>query len=540
MRVIVTASGIQDYIFDINVRRAAARLRGRSARLGLVIDHCLLRLQSRFGSDVQVKRNAGSCLEVEIDDSHASAVTDHLDCLKRDLDAHSRGDLDGQVWFSVSKGADSRAAYEALGGEKLRPGQSALLTPAGWQETAFTFVRKTDERMLEANPEQARNLSDAVLGRRLADASRRLIRLTPVPKKDERAARMPAHSLSVAEPVPYYAEVEPGAPQGDLAIELADEADRPTARLSKRLARYAPLDDEHQLVELTEIAGRSQGAAFLGVLKADLDNLGTTFGNVRLAEGSKKDLSDNLERLFAAELEGLIRSKYRDCYIVYSGGDDLFLLGPWDQLLRCISEFRGKFRQSVEAWEQPQLTLSAGFRLAHPKSPIRYLAEDVEAALHAAKTHRYKKSAEPGSEAELEGRGEAHKDCISVFERVLGWEELSEGLKWAHRFVAALKPPAGSPELSAGFLQRMQYYASESRRFHEFDEIDGLRMVPLLQNDWHRNIDRIEESLRFELNRQVYPLLVQITAAGERMWRIMDFASRFAAYAVREGRKENG
>jgi hypothetical protein len=546
MRVIVTASGIQDYIFDITARRAAARLRGRSARLGLVIDHCLLQLQSRFGSHIHVKRNAGSCLELESDDAEAPAVAEYLKVLQHDLDAHTRAELDGQVWFSTATGTDSEAAYSKLGDQKLKPGQGVLQTGTGWDEAAFTFRRKVDERWLEANPEEARELSDAVLGSRLAHARHRLIRLTPAPKRDERGAPLPAHSLGLAEPLAYYAEADSGAPHGDLVIELVDEDGKATARLSKQLARYAPLDEKYHLVDLGEIAERSQGAAFLGVLKADLDNLGTTFGNDKVPEDRKKELSDKLERLFAGELENIIRSRYHDCYVVYSGGDDLFLLGPWGQLIRFINEFREKVKESVEAWERqtdlpsdPEhrpLTLSAGFRLAHPKSPIRYLAEEAEAALHAAKTHRDGKAGEPETQPDITKGQEPHKNCISVFERILRWEELDKGIEWADRFVKAVETQG----LSASFLQRMQYYASESRRFHECEKIDGLRMVPLLQNDWHRNIDRIEESLRNDLNREVYPLLVQTTTAGERMWRIMDFASRFAVYAGREGRKENG
>ena len=70
MRILITASGIQDYIFNITERKAGTRLRGRSARLGLVMDLCLLRLQEKFKDAVQVKRNAGSRLEAEIPDGN--------------------------------------------------------------------------------------------------------------------------------------------------------------------------------------------------------------------------------------------------------------------------------------------------------------------------------------------------------------------------------------------------------------------------------------------------------------------------------------
>jgi len=50
--------------------------------------------------------------------------------------------------------------------------------------------------------------------------------------------------------------------------------------LHKRVARFAPLGEDGQLLDLGEVADKSTGAKFLGVLKADLDNLGDTFSGL--------------------------------------------------------------------------------------------------------------------------------------------------------------------------------------------------------------------------------------------------------------------
>jgi hypothetical protein len=502
MRVLITASGIQHYIFAINAQAAGARLRGRSAGLGLVVDYCLSCLTEKYRGQFQVLRNAGSRLEVEFS-QEPPELGAFLGELQGRLDTFSRDQLRGQVWFTVVSGQSGGPAHHAMARQKLAQGRALLQNPAAgspinWNEDSF-LLPPHDERVLDK--EQARNLPESRLGLALLRRDTRYLWFSSRPPAGAQAFKI-GDAFAVLNNAP---------PAQGLSWGLDDGAPVGPDIVRKHLARHAPLCAD-RLCDLDEIAGKSSGARFLGVLKADVDNLGATLAGAvgRKGKDDPKALSESLERLFTDDLEVLVGSAYQNCYVVYSGGDDLFLLGPWDQLLRFIDIFREKLKRSVESWGHPRLTLSAGFRLAHPKSPVRYLAEDTEVALRAAKA--------------------CGKDCISVFERILPWDDMRAGIEWADKLIAAVRDGA----LAGGFLQRMQFYGSESRRFYEEHEIDGLRMIPLLQNDWHRNIDRIGQSLRDELNREVRPLLAQATREGGRMWRIMDFASRFASYAARE------
>jgi CRISPR-associated protein Csm1 len=324
---------------------------------------------------------------------------------------------------------------------------------------------------------------------------------------------VPEEKLQVLDCV---AEVEKGQVYGGLCTALQDEDGNTIQRAHKRLARYAPKDEKGFLLDLDKIADRATGAKFLGVLKADLDGLGEAFGE--LGEKESETLSGELEAFFTDELESLIRSseKYRDIYVVYSGGDDLFLLGPWDALIRFIDQFHSQLEQSLSD-ARCSLTLSAGFKLAHPKSPVRFLADDVEVALAEAKGRR-------GRAGKLKA-----KNRIVVFERVIRWDELREGLKWADRFIEG----KDKYDLSIGLLQRLQYYADQFRRFFDAGKIDGLRAVPLLQDDWRRNVSRVEDPLKTQLSDEIQPKLTQLGDEGERMWRVVEFASRFAVYVLR-------
>jgi CRISPR/Cas system-associated protein Cas10 (large subunit of type III CRISPR-Cas system) len=514
MRVFVSAFGIQEYIFDITQRAASVRLRGRSARLGFVLDLCLQRLTEELGVSIHTLRNAGSRLEVEFD-APSQVMAAHIAKLQSVLDQHSREALDGQVWFTVAAGESSDTAYKDLAYRKLSPGKAALQGHGNtiWNERAFTIERQTDERRLQREErDEARALPEAVLGRLLAHRENQYVQFTDKPHPDH-------GPIPVLDRFIHLSAHDPGG----YRLKLGQDSGSDQKLSAKRLCRYAPANPDGSLVDLNEIAKRSQGAAFLGVLKADLDNAGAVFRQCS-SDDERRRLSERMEAFFTEGLERVADSKNcTDCYVVYSGGDDMFLLGPWDQLIRFALEFRNQLQQTVRSWGIQGLTLSAGFKLTQPGSAVRHLASEAETALAMAKGHRNVRTSLPA------------KNRIAVFERLLGWDEVSEGIRWAEEFIRAVE----ADQLSSGFLQRMQYYASESRRYFEDQHLDALSMIPLLHNEWERNKRSFSKELGDRLEREVLPLLRKLTSEGERMWRVIDFASRYASYAIRKLKGEN-
>ena len=324
MRILVTASGIQDYIFNITQRKASARLRGRSARLGLVMDLCLLRLRQKcdeHGLRLEVKRNAGSRLEVEVPEN--DSLADFLATLRGEMDEHSRRDLNGEVWFAIGHAADRKAAYQSLNDEKLSMGKTTLQHKGAWKPEMFVFDRWPSERALQDPDEaDATTLPEAKFGRKLVERDNHLITFSPAQSGNEEKLRV----------VDHLADAEKGQVYSGLCVALQEEDGNSIQQGHKRLARYAPKDDKGKLLDLGDIADHATGAKFLGILKADLDNLGEAFQALEGKDNVRQDLSGHLEALFTDDLENMIRSNplYEQIYVVYSGGDDLFLLGPWD------------------------------------------------------------------------------------------------------------------------------------------------------------------------------------------------------------------
>lgn len=70
-------------------------------------------------------------------------------------------------------------------------------------------------------------------------------------------------------------------------------------------------------------------------------------------------------------------------YVIFSGGDDLLVLGPWDHILR----FAGRVQEEFAAYvcTNPAITLSAGIAIVPPQQPISVGVEAAEKYLDQAK-----------------------------------------------------------------------------------------------------------------------------------------------------------
>ncbi len=132
-----------------------------------------------------------------------------------------------------------------------------------------------------------------------------------------------------------------------------------------------------------------QGIEALGILKADVDNLG-----LLMACGLRKklytvsrmaSLSRQLDHFFSLYLPDFLSNseKFQNVYTVFAGGDDLFLIGPWNRMIELATILENKFKDYV--CQNPEITFSAGISLHKPHTPINALARASETALEQSK-----------------------------------------------------------------------------------------------------------------------------------------------------------
>ncbi|MGQ4875376.1 MAG: type III-A CRISPR-associated protein Cas10/Csm1, partial [Promethearchaeia archaeon] len=193
----------------------------------------------------------------------------------------------------------------------------------------------------------------------------------------------------------------------------------------------------------------SEGAKYIGSLKMDIDNLGAIFSSGLqedrtidrlsqlslmvdlffgyyinficsidfISEQLKKsiELDDIITKDDIKEFE-IIKEISDIYYIVFSGGDDLFIIGPWDKIIYLSYAIHKKFREFTGY--NPYFTISGGiFFINNPKYPIHHLADNAERELERAKDWRkYKDFA-------------WIKNNICIFEDVLNWDEKLNSFK---------------------------------------------------------------------------------------------------------------
>ncbi len=222
----------------------------------------------------------------------------------------------------------------------------------------------------------------------------------------------------------YYVSADPGAAY-DFALPAADGTayvafmDEKTARgrmngggavtriYSKNMAytglRYSTriyVGDYAYSNSIEQLARSSAGVKRIGVCRMDVDDLGQAF----VAGFERPDRASAAERQHFVTLSRTAAfsrqmSLFFKCYIndilsgrfgggdalavtvVYSGGDDVFLLGAWDDAVEAAM----RIRQCFAAFSCGALTISAGLALVDERYPVRLSADDSGALEERAK-----------------------------------------------------------------------------------------------------------------------------------------------------------
>ena len=124
----------------------------------------------------------------------------------------------------------------------------------------------------------------------------------------------------------------------------------------------------------------------------DVDNLGEVFKNglgKKASLSRLSALSSQMSLFFEGWVKKIIARNGRDAlvYAVYAGGDDVFLLGPWDVMPSVALDIRHEFQKYTG---HPGLHLSGGMAFIDGKYPVYQAAADAGAAEHLAKSRRGK------------------------------------------------------------------------------------------------------------------------------------------------------
>jgi CRISPR-associated protein Csm1 len=148
----------------------------------------------------------------------------------------------------------------------------------------------------------------------------------------------------------------------------------------------------------------------LGVLRMDVDNLGTIFQKGISPERATLSRYAALSRSFDYFFSGYLNTIWREIdpkksFIIYSGGDDVFIIGSWEVTIKIAKRIQSDFKAFT--CQNPSFSLSGGLAIVPAKFPIMKAAEHSDVEEKAAKTHK---------------AGNTLKNSISIMGMPLNWE----------------------------------------------------------------------------------------------------------------------
>lgn len=142
----------------------------------------------------------------------------------------------------------------------------------------------------------------------------------------------------------------------------------------------------------------------LSMLMCDIDDMGTNFisGNNSkhiLGSGFIRDylnitrsmmLSHRVSTFFETSVKSILRKKNkvfsndsRKVIVIYAGGDDLCIIGPWYDLVDFLIEMNAEW----DKYSSNELTISSAINMYNSKYPIKNSAESAEYLLSCSKRY---------------------------------------------------------------------------------------------------------------------------------------------------------
>jgi len=529
-------SGIQDYIFDITSIGAgggvAKRLRARSFYLSILADVLSHQVAQRFGVPLgNVIMASGGKFYILV--PNQTGLAGQVEHLQQEIDHWFHQQFNGEIAVHLAHVAFAGSQFRAgepgrpgfgglvaglslqLNREKRRPGRGILTGTNGWNQADFIIERDfwgagacISCGKFSADPARE-NLCeqcwrDAQIGQKLPR-----VRYVAYYADDSGAMPMP---LGCSARVLAPDELEP-AGQPYLVTRLNHPEIRELAGLPgsfRYLANYIPVNNFRNPFSFEEIAREAQGRPLLGYVKADVDYLGTLFALGLQRDGQGYDtathlaaLSRSLDLFFSGWMQHTLSQTYPNFYTIFSGGDDLFLVGPWSEahkLAQFINDGLAEFTGG-----NPNITLSAGILFTKDRYPISRAAEDAEEKLEHSKD---------------KGRSR-----LTLLGRTLPWSDVPAVLAEIERL------ERHAAVLTSAFLYDLIEYSRLYRLWAEEKKVEGLRYKALFAYNIARNLRKGNA----DLYRWADGLMQSLGGGGEPFaMRYLDLISTYVLFSRRE------
>ena len=184
----------------------------------------------------------------------------------------------------------------------------------------------------------------------------------------------------------------------DIGIDFIDS----DIEISESIRSYVAKEDGGKIVDFENLAEGSSGENAIAVIKVDVDNMGNFIKNSDVTQSFANfdTFSKGINNFFSLYVPRKMKEKFENSYTVFAGGDDLLIVGSYDEMIDLAVFIRQEFMKFIKS---QNLSISFGIVLAKPSTPISYLAQTSEKWLEVSK--------------EIGG-----KDAITIFGETAKWD----------------------------------------------------------------------------------------------------------------------
>ncbi len=388
-------SGIQPFLYQIVSSKAARNLKGRSCYLDLLGRAVVRSLLSALSLDedhvvcesggtfvlvapctpdvTKALNNAVRFIEEKIFENHGTALSIAIDSVEISVDEARGGTTTlAQRWSEVF------AKREVKKNAKC----SSVIAATGGYSRFFEPLQVTGDK------------TDAITGEDIADGGMNVKDVGTITKVNKMIFDLGIELRRGCKPV----LVEDNYHGDDFVIE-------PAGLGIKFFLKKG--DGEKKVQTFEQMCENEDALERLGVLRMDVDNLGSKFQEYARTQSlaAYSALSYELDEFFKNHVEDLCDN--HGCYLLYGGGDDLFVVGEWRNVIKLAGKIQADFKQWAKdrngAW-----SLSAGMAIVKAKYPI------IEGA---------KESGEEEDSAKTHACGDVTKNSISLMGTPLNWDK---------------------------------------------------------------------------------------------------------------------
>ena len=557
--------GIQDFVYTITSKGAAKGLRGRSFFIQLLGDAVVRRLLSDLElCPANVIYNAGGNFMVLGPKGEEKTVSEIAARINEQFLEAFEGDVAfcvachplpaTQVGSAAFSQDASRVLHEALGREKLRRFVDiACRKPEDWRKVfgaqgqggvRFCAVCQHERRA----GEKGRTIEDGWKCEHCAGfedlaqtiAQDRLLMFVSTERPGQSGQRWQELLWQLTR---RWYDFHPGLRKDqrpDVRIYSVNYVDflAEYTHGFRFIANTTPRKADGQVKTFEDLALGATGLERVGVLRMDVDDLGKvlTHWMPNRTMAATSALSNALDRFFSGWLDAIchevtddpqmkgVESKRSDLlYVIYAGGDDLFVVGAWDLMPLLADKIREQFDGYVG--RNPHLHISAGITLEDRKFPLYQAAERAGDALDRGAKELTRK---------VDGQ-EVKKNAFSFLGLALGWETYAFVKKETERLIWLIQEQKVSRSLLSVLRAIHARYLEDVRQAAE-RSLTGEKMYygPWM---WRKvyQLSRIRQRYgKQEIVQAIESLETEVLTAENMPY--IGLATRWAEYLTRGGR----